>query len=111
MPSGRNCKSPAMRNSAYCYYHGPQKAPRRVSAARDLAFEIEPIIDPASIQVIATQILQGMAANRLSKGKAAVMLQVLQTVVTGFKLPPSGGYDPGPESELDPEAPPFVPSP
>ena len=102
MPTGRNCKSPAMRNSAYCYYHGPQKPPRRASKSSDMAFEIEPIYDPSSIQTIGGQILQAMAANRLSKGKAAVMLQVLQTVVAGFKLPLDPCFEPCLEPEPDP---------
>ncbi len=111
MPAGRNCKASAMRNSAYCYHHRLDKARRRPLRSRDIPFEIEPIVDASSIQCIGTQILQAMAANRLSKDKAAVMIQALQTVVAGFKLPPNPDYDPTCDPELDPTTSPFVPGP
>jgi hypothetical protein len=86
MTNGRTCKSPAMRGSAYCYYHGPQERARHASKSRESEFEICPLDDPSSVPVIANQILQAMAANRLSKGRASIMLQTLQTVLASYRM-------------------------
>jgi hypothetical protein len=86
MTNGRTCKSPAMRGSAYCYYHGPQVKARHASKSKESEFEICPLDDPSSIPVIGNQILQAMAANRLSKGRASVMLQTLQTVLASYRM-------------------------
>ncbi len=86
MTTGRTCKSPSMRGSAYCYYHGPQVKARHASKPREAEFEICPLDAPSSIPVIGKQILQAMAANRLSKGRASVMLQTLQTVMASYRL-------------------------
>ena len=96
MPNGRSCKSPAMRGSAYCYYHGPQVKARHASKPTELEFEIESITEPSDIPTIGNQILQAMAANRLSKGRAAVMLQTLQTVMASYRMASSEALDPSP---------------
>lgn len=93
MPTGRTCKSPAVRGSAYCYFHNPQKSPRRVSKVTESEFEIEPLVDPSSIPVIANQILAAMAANRISKSRASVMFQGLQTVMASYQLALSDGLE------------------
>jgi hypothetical protein len=111
MPTGRTCKSPAMRGNAYCYFHHPQRSSRSTPRVAELEFEIDPLIDPSSIVVIGEQILRAMAANRVSKSRAAVMFQGLQTIMASYRLPPAGGFDPNADLELDsayepgPEAP------
>jgi hypothetical protein len=107
MPTGRTCKSPAMRGSAYCYYHDPQKSPRRVSRATESEFEFEPIAEPACIPPIAEQILRALASNRISKGRAAVMFQGLQTILASFRMPDPDSFDPNPfdpSNDFDPNA-------
>jgi hypothetical protein len=86
MTNGRTCKSPAMRGSAYCYYHGPQKRTRRTSKPTDSEFEIDHLNDPSCVPMIGNQTLQAMAANRLSKGRASVMLQTLQIVMASYRM-------------------------
>lgn len=100
MPTGRTCKSPAMRGAAYCYYHGPEKSPRRVSRATEQELEIVPIADPADITFTAEQILRALASNQISKGRAAVMFQGLQTIMASYRIPyPDDTFD------LDPSDP------
>ncbi len=86
MPTGRTCKAVAMRGSAWCYYHGPQKSPRAASHGSDFKLEFERIVDPSSITGIGEQVLQALASNRISKAKAAVMFQGLQTIMAGWKI-------------------------
>jgi hypothetical protein len=86
MPEGRTCKSPAMRGSAYCYYHGPQKPPRSVSKITEMEFEIDDLVEPSCVPIIGNQILRAMATNRLSSGRASVMLQTMQTVMAAWRM-------------------------
>lgn len=103
MPGGRTCKSPAMRGSAYCYSHGPQKATRRTppkpKAVVEEELEFEPLQDNACVAVMADRIVRALAANRISTGRAAVMLQGLQAVLASWRIPPLGDL----EDDLDPE--------
>ena len=94
MPTGRNCQSPAMRGSAYCYFHrGPQKSARRALKPVETKLELEPISDPASIALNADRILCALAANQISSGKAAILFQGLQTVLASFRMPPLESRD------------------
>ncbi len=94
MPTGRTCKSPAMRGGAYCYYHGPQKSPRRFSKPAESELEIGQIVEPADIPPIAEQILRALASNQISRGKAAIMFQGLQTILASYRIPPPDSFDP-----------------
>lgn len=102
MPTGRICKSPAMRGSAYCYYHGPQTAPRRTSAKPrpvEETLEFEPLADESSVACMANRIVHALAENRISSGRAAVMLQGLQTTLASWRMSASDAR----ENDLDPE--------
>jgi hypothetical protein len=103
MTTGRTCKSPAMRGSAYCYYHGPQKKKEHASRPTESDFKIDALDDPSCIPLIGNQILQAMAANRLSKGRASVMLQTLQTVMASYRMASSDALElnPSPDDQSD----------
>jgi hypothetical protein len=94
MPTGRTCKSPAMRGSAYCYFHhGPQQSAHRASRLPDSKLELEPISDPAGISLNADRILRALASNQISPSKAAILFQGLQTVLASFRMPPLESRD------------------
>ena len=78
MPSGLHCKSPAMRGSAFCYFHG--RAPRPARPARTLESNIEiPLVNsPREIVDALNRIMQALAANRISPRRAAILLQGVQ---------------------------------
>lgn len=86
MPNGRTCKSPAMRGSAYCYYHGPQKQATRAGRPTESEIEIQDISEPSDIPLVGNQILQAMAAKRISSSRGAVMLQTLQTIMASYRM-------------------------
>jgi len=86
MPNGRTCKSPAMRGSAYCYFHGPQKRTTRAGRPTESEIEIQAISEPSDIPLVGNQILQAMAAKRISSSRGAVMLQILQTVMATYRM-------------------------
>jgi len=98
MPTGRTCKSPAMRGSAFCYFHrGPQQSVRRTLKPVDTKLELEPISDPAGISLNADRILRALASNQISSSKAAILFQGLQTVLASFRMPPVASRDFPPE--------------
>jgi hypothetical protein len=78
MPSGLHCQSPAMRGSAFCYYHG--RAPRPVRPVRSLETKLElpPIIGPGEIVGAVGEIIQALAANRIGTRRAGILLQGVQ---------------------------------
>jgi hypothetical protein len=106
MPTGRTCKSPAMRGMAYCYYHGPQKSPRRTTRVTESKFDIPTVVEPCDIPPIAEQVLRALASNQISKGRAAVMFQGLQTILASYRMPDPDSFDPAPfdPDSLDPSA-------
>ena len=92
MPTGCTCKSPAMRGSAYCYYHhGPQKSKHRALKPKELAFEIEPVSEPSCVALAADRILRALAGNKISNARAALLFQGLQTIMASFRLPDAFG--------------------
>ena len=97
MSSGLHCKSPAMRGSAFCYFHG--RAPRPARPARTLESNIEiPLVNsPRQIVGAINRIMQALAANRISSRRAAILLQGVQMtsgqVLPGVPDPPSGHWD------------------
>lgn len=86
MPSGLHCKSPAMRGSPFCYFHG--RAPRPARLARPLESNIEmPLVNsPREIVGAINRIMQALAANRISPRRAAILLQGVQ-MASGQALP------------------------
>ena len=86
MPSGLHCKSPAMRGGAFCYFHG--RAPRPTRPARPLEsnIEVSPVDGSRGCALACNQIMQALAANRISTRRAAILLQGVQ-MASGQVLP------------------------
>ena len=96
MSGGRACKSPAMRGSAYCYAHTPDKVARRPVPKPQVAedeIETVPMQDAACVVVMIDRILNALAKNRISVARASVMLQGLQTVLSSWRNPPLNDED------------------
>ncbi len=86
MPSGLHCKSPAMRGSAFCYFHG--RAPRPARQVRPLETNIEMPLVNSRREIVGAlnRIMQALAANRISTRRAAVLLQGVQ-MASGQVMP------------------------
>ncbi len=108
MPSGLHCKSPAMRGSAFCYFHGRAPRPARPVRPLETNIEIPPVIGPSGCALAVNQIVQALAANRISTRRAAILLQGVQ-LASGQVMPaPQGSLlrtgnqsDPRPESRYN----------
>ncbi len=78
MPSGLHCQSPAMRGSAFCYFHGRAPRPARPARSPEANIEISPVIGSSGCALAVNQIMQALAANRISSRRAAILLQGVQ---------------------------------
>jgi hypothetical protein len=78
MPSGLHCQSPAMRGSAFCYFHGRAPRPTRPARTQESNLEIPLLNSRREIVGALNRIMQALAANRISSRRAAVLLQAVQ---------------------------------
>ncbi len=78
MPTGRNCQSPAMRGSAFCYHHARRIPPRGKSPSGGLRVHMPATLDRHGIASALHGVLQGLADDSISARRAAVLLQGLQ---------------------------------
>jgi hypothetical protein len=85
MPTGRRCGSPAVRDKAFCFYHGlDRRHPRtRPTRPRPAPAIVLPALDNrASIQESISILLAALGDNRLDPRKAGKMLYGLQLAST-----------------------------
>ncbi|MGD0733254.1 MAG: hypothetical protein ABR956_18460 [Terracidiphilus sp.] len=75
MPSGLHCQSPAMRGSAFCYFHA---RPQRPARPREARIAMPDRLDGKGTQAIIHQTLQALAAGHISARRAAVLLYGIQ---------------------------------
>lgn len=78
MPSGLNCQSPAMRGSAFCYFHGRRTSSAPKQASSEARIDVSPVLDVRGINNTVNQILQGLGNGSISPRRASVLLYGLQ---------------------------------
>jgi len=88
MPSGLNCKSPAMRGSAFCYFHGRTNRFSRPGRPAEARIELPSTLNEHGIQDSLSQILNLLASGRIGSRRAAVLLYGLQMASSQEALPP-----------------------
>jgi hypothetical protein len=87
MPSGLRCKSPAMRGSAFCYFHARAQRPARPGRAPEARIEIPAVLDNAGILQAVHQILQALGSGNISSRRAGILLHGIRLAAA---LPPAG---------------------
>jgi hypothetical protein len=75
MPTGRTCQSPAMRTSAYCYYHA--RLQRRTHVPRK-QLQLPALDSPSAIRNGVTQVLNHMLAGKIDPRGAGRALHGIQ---------------------------------
>jgi hypothetical protein len=77
MPSGSKCKSPALRESAFCYYHVNV---RRSTGPRNVFDDIKlpPLEDNCGVQIALSEVLGALVASRIDARRAGLLLYGLQ---------------------------------
>jgi len=78
MLSGLSCQSPAIRGSAFCYFHGRRIPPQAKSLSAEHRVEIPTTLDQNGIPHALHSVLQGLADGRVSARRASILLLGLQ---------------------------------
>ena len=80
MPNGLLCKSPALRDRSYCYFHQNLQAAYRASRQKkkdDQTIDFGSIEDAAGIQIALTEVADAFAKSRIDRKKAGVLVYAL----------------------------------
>lgn len=78
MPTGRRCQSPAMRGSAFCYFHGRRIPPQRKGRPAEQRVQMPATLNRDGITHALQNVLQGLADGRVSARRASILLVGLQ---------------------------------
>jgi hypothetical protein len=94
LPSGLKCKSPALRNQVYCYFHQCLQRFEQ-DGLRDTSEPLclPPLEDARGIQIAIAQILTALGSGRIDRHKAGLYLYGLQLALQAlphlpFTYPP-----------------------
>jgi len=77
MPNGLLCKSPALRDRSYCYFHQNLHATLRDSREKkreDDTIQFASIEDAAGIQIALTQVVDAMNAYRINRRHGGTLI-------------------------------------
>lgn len=78
MSSGLTCQSPAIRGSAFCYFHGRRIPSQAKSPSTEHRVEMPTTLDQNGIPQALNSVLQGLADGRISARRASILLLGLQ---------------------------------
>jgi len=77
MPNGLLCKSPALRDRSYCYFHQNLHVTLRASREKkkeDSTIQFASIEDAAGIQIALTQVVDALAASRIDRRQGGTLI-------------------------------------
>lgn len=79
MPSGAKCKSPALRDLPFCYFHTSlHRFGESAARADNEPLEIPALEDRSAVQIALTQVLGALGSSRLDPRRAGLFLYGLQ---------------------------------
>ncbi len=78
MPSGLHCKSPAMRGSAYCYFHARSQRPAIPARPLNARIELPDVLDAKAFPTAVWSVVQALAAKHISPSRAGKLIYGLQ---------------------------------
>jgi hypothetical protein len=76
--NGQRCQYPALRGSAYCYFHSRVHTMAKAKSSNWDDIKLPLIEDSASIQVAISQIMAGFLSSRLDARHTGLLLYALQ---------------------------------
>jgi len=83
--NGLRCQSPALRNSACCYFHARMiKAAKTPISCMD-TIDLPPLEDRASILLAITQVVNALLGSRIDGRRARILLYALQIASHNLK--------------------------
>lgn len=101
MPSGLCCQSPAIRGSAFCYFHGRRIPPRVKSPSPEDRIEIPSTLNRSEIPHALQNVVQGLADGRISPRRASILLLGLQMAINHPESDPAPPIVPNFDFPLD----------
>jgi hypothetical protein len=79
MPSGARCKSPALHDKPYCYFHTSLQRYRNApKGSENEPFDIPVLEDSSAIQIALSQVLTALGTYQLDSRRAGLFLYGLQ---------------------------------
>jgi hypothetical protein len=82
LPTGRKCKSPALRNHAFCYFHsGLRRYPSTRGSSRQKPLRLLPLENTSSIQHAITDVLNALMQGRINRRRAGLCLHGIQVAI------------------------------
>ena len=85
MPSGLRCQSPAMRGTAFCYFHARRASPPKNSPAKsspaETRIELPATLDRKGIAQALRQVMNALANNQISARRASILFYGLQMAI------------------------------
>ena len=80
MPNGLQCKSPALRDRSYCYFHQNLQSAYRAARQKkkeDDTIQFGSIEDAAGIQIALTQVADAVASSRIDRRRGGTLVYAL----------------------------------
>ena len=75
MPSGAKCHSPAMRGTAYCFFHAPgRRNAQGQRRAHKKSLKLPGLVDCEAVNIALVQVLNAIASSKLDPGNAGQLL-------------------------------------
>src|SRR5437016_4038135 len=79
--NGVQCKSPALRDHQWCYFHGAINRPRRPSDP----FVLPALEDANAIQLAVQEVIEALLGKRIDNKRAGLLLYALQIASSNLK--------------------------
>ena len=79
--NGVQCKSPALRDHQWCYFHGAINRPRRQSDP----FVLPALEDANAIQLAVQEVIEALLGKRIDNKRAGLLLYALQIASSNLK--------------------------
>jgi hypothetical protein len=82
-PSGLKCKSPAVRNTPFCYFHTSLDRSRNPSASNNKEpLHLPSLEDATGVQLALQEILNALGSSRIDPQRAGIYLRGLQIAMS-----------------------------
>ncbi len=90
-PNGCKCKSPALKDKPYCYYHIRVHGITRISSVtspyEQKELQIPFLEDRGAVQIALSEVVSALASHHIEFKRAALMIYALQVASSNAKVP------------------------
>jgi hypothetical protein len=88
MPTGAKCHSPAMRGTAYCFFHAPgRRNVQGQTRAHKKPLKLPPLTNRNAVRAAVSQVLDAIFSSSVSPKSAGQLLFGLRIASDNFRTP------------------------